>query len=203
MKVYNKNNMRIFLDKPVKDTLMSNLVFKAVTKAGWKYQVPADLDGACVYVAYPHTSNWDTVLGICASYIWDIKIFVLVKEDYDKPILRDIMKFLSMLPIQRSGGALNASRDYYKKTGASITIAVEGTRKLGKGWKKGFHWLAKENNIPIVLGHYNYKEKIFGWDAVFDAGPTPDDTLQKCKEIYEKTNPIGKYPELASPIKWI
>jgi 1-acyl-sn-glycerol-3-phosphate acyltransferase len=195
-------NVREFLTKPVKDTFISNLVFKMVTKAGWRYQVPCEIEGSCVYVAYPHTSNWDTVLGICASYIWDRKIFILVKENYDRPVLRDIMKFCSMLPIQRSGGALRSSQEYYRKVGGSITIAPEGTRKLGRGWKKGFHWLAKENDIPIILGYYNYDKKIFGWDAKFDAGETPEDTLRTCRDVYDETKPIGKYPRMANPISF-
>lgn len=142
---------RKFLTRPVKDDFISNLVFKMVTKAGWRYQVPCEIEGSCVYVAYPHTSNWDTILGICASYIWDRKIFILVKEDYDRPCIREIMKYFSMLPIQRSGGAVDSSQEYYKKVGGSITIAPEGTRKLGRGWKKGFHWLAKRTVFPLYL----------------------------------------------------
>jgi len=194
---------RIYLTKPIKDNLVSNLTFKIITKLGWKYQEPPKLEESCVYVAYPHTSNWDTILGLCAGIIWNHKIFVLVKEDYDRPILREIMNFFNMLPIQRSSGALSDTQNYYKKTKASIVVAVEGTRKLSKGWKKGFHWLAKENNLPIILGHYNYKEKIFGWDAIMFACESPEQTIQKCKEVYLETNPVGKYPELASPIKGI
>lgn len=193
--------MREFLNKPIKDTLLSNLVFKAVTVAGWKYQVPHE-KMTCVYVAYPHTSNWDTILGLCASIIWDNKLFVLVKEDYDKPVLRDIMKFFRMLPIKRSLDGAKSTEEYYRKMGCSITIAVEGTRKKSNGWKKGFYWFAKNNNIPIILGHYNYEEKIFGWDAIIEPTGTYDEILEKCKVIYEKTKPVGKYPEFASPIKW-
>lgn len=193
--------MRSYLNKPVKDTLLSNIVFKLVTKAGWKFQEPHP-KMSCVYIAYPHTSNWDTILGLCASVIWDNNIFTLVKEDYDKPILRDIMKSFKMLPIKRSYSGAESVQDYYNKIGGSIVIAVEGTREKAQGWKKGFHWFAKNNNLPIIIGYFNYKEKTFGWDAILTAGDTPEETLQKCKDILDKSNPVGKYPNKASPIKF-
>jgi len=52
--------MREFLDKPLKNSIISNAVFNIVTKLGWKYQKPHPKMTA-VYVAYPHTPNWDTV----------------------------------------------------------------------------------------------------------------------------------------------
>lgn len=151
--------MREYLSKPVKNTTLSNLVFKAVTKAGWKFQKPHP-KMTCVYVAYPHTSNWDTILGLCASVIWDNPIFTLVKEDYDKPVLRNIMRYCRMLPIKRSSVGAKVVQEYYSKVGGFIVIAVEGTRKKSEGWKKGFHWFAKNNDLPIIIGYFNYKEKL-------------------------------------------
>lgn len=191
---------RKFLTRPVKNDLVSNLVFNIVVKTGWRYQAPPDEPGTFVWVGYPHTSNWDAVLGVVGSIIYDRPSFTLVKEWYDKPGLRDVMKFFRMLPIKRSGEGAGATQKYYEKMNASIVLTPEGTRKKAKGWKKGFHWFAKNNNLRIVLCHYNYETKIVGWDGIIEPGETPEETLARCKEIYEKTNPRGKYPELVSPI---
>lgn len=144
--------MRKFLNKPINNDLFSKLTFEIVTKAGWKFQEPHP-KMSCVYVAYPHTSNWDTLIGLCASVIWGYPAFTLVKEDYDKPVLRDIMKFFRMLPIKRSSAGARSAQEYYQKMGGSIIIAVEGTRKKSDGWKKGFHWLAQKN---IWMGCNNH-----------------------------------------------
>lgn len=194
--------MRKFLDSPISDDIISKQVYNLlIKKLGWKIEEPTEKK-TYVYIAYPHTSNWDTVISIATAIIWDRKSFVLVKEGYDKPILKEIMKFFRMLPIQRSAEGAKAAQEYYEKLKASIVLVPEGTRKKADGWKKGFHWFAKNNNLDIVLMHLNYKDKVIGIDGIISPGSNPDETLQKCKEIYEKTNPIGLYPEFASPIKW-
>jgi len=194
--------MRIFLNKPIKDDIISNAGFNFIKKLGWKIQEPPGEEKTYVYIAYPHTSNWDTILSIATAFTWGRSSFVLVKESYNKPVLKNLMKFFRMLPIERSAEGAKAAQEYYEKLKASIVLVPEGTRKKAKGWKKGFHWFAKNNNLDIVLMHLNYEEKIIAWDAIISPGETADETLQKCKEIYEKTNPIGKFPELASPIEW-
>lgn len=196
--------MRKFLEGPISDDLISNQTYNfLIKKLGWKIQEPPPENKSYVYIAYPHTSNWDTIISICTAIIWNRPSFVLVKESYDKPVLKDLMKFFRMLPIQRSVEGAKKAQEYYEKLKASIVLVPEGTRKKADGWKKGFHWFAKTNNLEIVLMHLNYAEKIIGWDAIIKPGNTPDETLELCKEIYEKTNPTGKYPELASPIKWV
>lgn len=191
---------RKFLTHPVKDDFISNLVFKIVTKAGWRYQVPPVEPGTFVWIAHPHTSNWDTILAVVGSILWDRPSFTLVKEEYDKPLLSDIMKVFRMLPIKRSVDGAKSAQEYYEKMNASIVLVPEGTRKKAKGWKKGFHWFAKKNGLRIVLCHFDYENRILGWDGIVTPGDTPEETLVRCKEIYEKTNPRGKFPELASPI---
>ena len=191
---------RKFLTGPVSDDFISRTVFKMVTAAGWRYQVPPEEPGTFVWIAWPHTSNWDTVLAVVGDILWNRPSFVLVKEAYDRPGVREVMKFFKMLPIKRSSEGAAAAQEYYKKMNSSITLVPEGTRKKAKGWKKGFHWFAKNNGLRIVLCHINYENKILGWDGIVAPGDTPEETLLRCKEIYEKTNPRGKYPELASPI---
>jgi 1-acyl-sn-glycerol-3-phosphate acyltransferase len=194
--------MRKFLDKPIKDDLISKFGFNCIKNLGWKIQEPPGEEKTYVYIAYPHTTNLDTILSIFTAFTWGRSSFVLVKESYDKPVLKDIMKLFRMLPIQRSAEGAKYAQEYYERLKASIGLVPEGTRKKADGWKKGFHWFAKNNNLDIVLMHLNYETKVIGWDAIITPGETPDETLQKCKDVYEKTNPIGLYPELASPIKW-
>lgn len=196
----NPSKKRSFLSKPVRNDLTANLIFKILTSAGWKFQVPPKVTGSSVWVGYPHTTNWDGFFTIMGSIIWDYPSFTLVKEYYDKPVLRDILKTVNILPIKRSIEGAKLAQEYYKKNKVSIIISPEGTRKKAKGWKKGFHYFAKENGLPIVLCQVDYKNKFLGWDGVVEPGNTPEETLQKCKEIYEKTNPRGLYPELVSPI---
>jgi hypothetical protein len=76
---------RKFLTGPISDDLISRTVFKMVTAAGWMYQVPPEEPGTFVWIAWPHTSNWDTVLGVVGDILWNRPSFVLVKEAYDRP----------------------------------------------------------------------------------------------------------------------
>lgn len=194
--------MRKFLEGPIKNDIISNITFKIIKKMGWKFMEPPPGNKKYVFIGYPHTSNWDTFFAVSLSIIWDHPSFTLIKESYDKPILKSLMKSLRMLPIKRNTLGANFAQDYYNQQKVSIVLVPEGTRKKSNGWKKGFYWFAKNNNLDIVLMKFDYIKKEFTWLEIIKPGNTPDETLNLCKKIYEQANSIGKYPELASPIKW-
>jgi 1-acyl-sn-glycerol-3-phosphate acyltransferase len=68
------------------------------------------------------------------------------------------MKLFRMLPIQRSAEGAKYAQEYYERLKASIVLVPEGTRKKADGWKKGFHWFAKNNNLDPSKIIVNYKK---------------------------------------------
>lgn len=49
----------------------------------------------------------------------------------------------------------------------SIAITPEATRKANADWKKGFYYIARDAEVPIVLAYIDYKDKEVGIKKVF------------------------------------
>ncbi|MGD1889675.1 MAG: hypothetical protein ACFB15_03590 [Cyclobacteriaceae bacterium] len=43
-----------------------------------------------------------------------------------------------------------------------VLVTPEGTRKYAKRWRTGFYHVAKQANVPILLGYLDYAKKEAG-----------------------------------------
>ena len=49
---------------------------------------------------------------------------------------------------------------YFKeKKELCLAFTPEGTRKANPDWKKGFYYIAKKANVPILLSYIDYAKK--------------------------------------------
>lgn len=117
----------------------------------------------CVIIPANHTSNWDGIILLLYyfAYLNNIKIIILVKEELEKVFGTFGKKYFGFLYIDRNVGGIVKSiislvRD---KSEYSIMIAPEGTRKLTKGMKTGFWYIAHELNIEICMVCFCYNKK--------------------------------------------
>ena len=73
-----------------------------------------------------------------------------------------------------------------------LIITPEGTRKKVSNWKKGFHRIAKQANIPVILAVIDYGRKTVGIDKAFELTDDIDADMIRLKNYYK--NIIPKYP---------
>ena len=172
---------------------LSKLIFKII---GWRIggNYPKELDKK-IFIAAPHTSNWDFPLGLLARAIVNDQISYVAKSSLFKPPLGWIMKALGGVPVNRSKSTnfVRAVVDEFKKRDRlAIVIAPEGTRKRVSKFKTGFYFIAKQANIPIIMVFFKYPEKeIFFADPFY---PT-DDAEADIKYIEDQFRGIkGKIP---------
>lgn len=143
---------------------------KTLKMLGWKVvgSVPVK---KCVITVAPHTSVADFLLGRLAYCSIDMQVkFLIKKEFFDYPIIKQILEKLGGLPVDRSrnNNTVTQVAGMFKKYDClNIVIAPEGTRKLVRNWKKGFYYIAEKADVPIVLGFLDFKKKELGFGPMF------------------------------------
>ncbi|MCK5823210.1 MAG: 1-acyl-sn-glycerol-3-phosphate acyltransferase, partial [Bacteroidales bacterium] len=110
--------------------------------------------------------------------------------------LNIILRSLGGIPISRSKSSNSVEKIinvFNERDKFVLTITPEGTRKKVTKWKRGFYFISKKANVPIVLGYLDYKEKKA---SVFGTYIPQDDVEEDIKIIqnYYK-NVHAKHPE--------
>lgn len=171
---------------------------------GWKIDVNLpEIGKQSVFLAAPHTSNWDFVYTIACFEYLKIPVRFTIKKEWLKWPFKKLMYSFGAIAIDRSPkvpgeerlSTVQAMVNLYKEHEyLAITVTPEGTRGKRTQWKTGFYYVAKEANVPIALAYLDYKNKIAGVGKVI----WPSDDMEKdMKEIMEFYNvpSRAKFPE--------
>ncbi|WP_125776643.1 1-acyl-sn-glycerol-3-phosphate acyltransferase [Antribacter gilvus] len=121
-----------------------------------RYRVVAEPfpDPPAVVVGGPHTSYWDFAFFLAALWTLRLRVRFLGADRFFRGPLGPVMRALGGIPVDRANrnglvaelvGRIRAGERFY------LVIAPEGTRRPVP-WKSGFHRIARETGIPVVLG---------------------------------------------------
>lgn len=162
---------------------------------GWKAE--GSLPGKkLILIAAPHTSNWDFVYMMIMAMYFDIKVSWMGKHTLFRFPYGWFMRWMGGIPVDRRANhnVVTATAEQFQKVDSLILgIPAEGTRKYVDYWKSGFYYIAKEANVPIVLGFLDFEKKIGG----FGPAITPSDDLRADMDIIRAfyKDIKGKHPE--------
>ncbi len=109
-----------------------------------------------ILIGAPHTSNWDFVVMLAITWRLKIRTHWLGKDSLFRGWRGPIMRALGGIPVDRSNPqGLVADIVARRKAGEvfSLVVTPEGTRGAGKYWKSGFYRIAREADMPVVLGY--------------------------------------------------
>lgn len=168
---------RTIFDTPVVNTLLRAFSVGFLTMTGWKIegQLPAGRE-KCVFIAAPHTSNWDLPYTLMVAFALKLSIYWMGKEQIFKPPFRGLMMWLGGIPVNRSQSTnlVDASIAAIRQADGPLQLVVppEGTRSKTRYWKTGFYYIALGAGVPIVMAYMDYHKKISGLGPVFE--PTGD-----------------------------
>lgn len=166
---------------------------------GWKLDNHLDLSkiDKCVLVCAPHTSNWDFYYTIAAFWVMDIPMKMFIKDAWTKPWYGFIIKSLGGIGIDRSQkhNMVEFASGLLKKSDRLYLINTpEGTRSFSPKWKTGFYHIAKEANVPIVLGYCDYKKKRAGIAKIVETkNRSLEEVLKEIEEFFQDVT--AKHPE--------
>ena len=156
-----------------------------------------------VFIAAPHTSNWDAFWALVYTVSINAEIHFFAKNTVFWFPLGTILRALGGIPLDRSraGAAVQLAVDKFNTNDLFyFGLAPEGTRKKTDGWKSGFYRIAERANVPVYLGFLDYKHKRLGIGRRLDLSGDQEADLQVCRDFYADIE--GRWPDKTSPIQF-
>jgi len=105
-------------------------------------------------------------------------------------------KAIGGIPVPKKRGS-SLTEDIVRRFKSSsrlvLAITPEGTRKGTAKWRHGFLYIAKDADIPLLLGAIDYKYKTIEITAEFKPTGDIEADMRAIKDFYSKYN--AKYPE--------
>jgi 1-acyl-sn-glycerol-3-phosphate acyltransferase len=183
---------------PVISTVMRWLTLAYLKLAGWKVEgsLPEQAR-VSVFIAAPHTSNWDLPFTLMAAFALRLDIYWMGKEEIFKPPFRGLMMWLGGVPVRRSqsNNLVAASAQALKDSTRPMQLVVppEGTRSKVRYWKTGFYHIAQAAEVPIILSYLDFGTKRMGLGPVLIPSGDLDADMVKIKTFYAPIR--GKNPD--------
>lgn len=164
-------------------------------------EVPA-IDKA-VFIAAPHTSNWDGFWLLVYKVAIDVDVRFLGKHTLFWWPLGSILRAFGAIPIDRrkaSNIVPQLISTFESEDKLFLALSPEGTRKWIPYWKTGFYRIADAANVPIVLAFIDYEKRQMGIGPMLPPQTSLEDTLTAIREFYAPF--AGRRPELQGPIEF-
>ena len=177
----------------MKQKFCSYILFKLL---GWSLIGEPPKDEKYLFVAVPHTSNWDFVYGWLAIHALNLDVKIFAKDVFFIWPLNYLCHFLGVLPVNRrkSTNFVDSVAERFEQSERlRLLITPEGTRSFKSTLKSGYYYLAKKAEIPIVVAGPNFKDKTFTIQP--PRGPLASFEEDQAQVIEFCKTQHGRYPE--------
>jgi 1-acyl-sn-glycerol-3-phosphate acyltransferase len=172
---------------------------------GWRVEFREPPGPRGIVIVYPHTSNWDFVIGLLAKWAIGLPLRFVGKETLFRGLtgatLGRLMRLWGGRPVdrQRASGAVEQLAALMRsEPWFWLAISPEGTRKYQDHLRSGFYHLALSMQVPVGLAYIDFGRKAVGVrDYVMMSGDVEAD-LQRLREHYADKR--GLHPQQAARI---
>jgi len=145
----------------------SRLARAALRLGGWRVIEDGFAARQGVAIVYPHTSNWDFIVGLLAKWAIGIPVRFWAKDTlFEVPLFGRWLRWLGGIPIERRSprGAVGAMVQTLREAVDRdellwLALSPEGTRRHTAGWRSGFYQVALGANVPLALVALDYSRK--------------------------------------------
>jgi 1-acyl-sn-glycerol-3-phosphate acyltransferase len=175
--------------------------------AGWRVQFDGLPTRQGVLIVYPHTSNWDFVVGVLAKWAIGIPLAFWGKDTlFDLPLFGRWMRWIGGVPVDRHNpsGAVGAMVGRFATARQRdeflwLALSPEGTRSYRDSWRSGFYQVALQAGVPLALAFFDYAERRVGVDSFIRlSGDVARDMAAIEARLGQRR---GCKPELAAPVR--
>lgn len=175
--------------------------------AGWRVVFDGLPARQGVLIVYPHTSNWDFVVGILAKWSIGIPVAFWGKASLFRwPLFGPWLRWLGGVPVERlrSQGAVQDMLARFGQARAHdrffwLALAPEGTRRPSDGWRSGFYQVALRAGVPLGLAYLDFARREVGLVHFLQlCGDPPADLAAIGARLGHHR---GRRPEWAAPIR--
>ncbi len=181
--------------------MLSGLAKLLLRIGGWTGVGVVPDEPKAIFIAAPHTSNWDGIWALIYKVSVGLDVHFFAKHSLFWFPLGTLLRALGGIALDRTRAdsavqqvisAFEANDHFY------FALAPEGTRRLTQGWKSGFYRMAKGANVPIFLGFLDYENKRLGIGPKLELSGDQSADMRICQEYYAGI--VGRWPENASPV---
>ena len=169
---------------------------------GWDTVLRWPTEPRGVIIVYPHTSNWDFVIGVLFRIGHALPARWSGKAEMFRRPFRGLLTRIGGIPVdrRRTAGFVPALlEEFARRDWMWVAIAPEGTRSHTDHLKSGFYQIALGAGIPIGLGYIDYSARRVGIDTYLHLSGDRDADLARIREFYEDKR--GRRPALAGDIR--
>ncbi len=169
--------------------------------AGWRTAYVTPPGPKSVIVVYPHTSNWDFVLGVLFMARHRVNLNWAGKDTLFRWPFKRFFVWLGGVPTNRRErtGLIGQLLDAFAQSESfCMVIAPEGTRSKCDHWKTGFYRLTLEAGVPLGLGFIDYASKRVGVERWVKLSGDEETDLAMFRTYYSAFK--ARYPEKAGDI---
>jgi 1-acyl-sn-glycerol-3-phosphate acyltransferase len=180
---------------------------RALRLLGWqiRFEGLPTLQG--VIVVYPHTSNWDFVIGVLVKWSLGLPARFWGKDSlFRHPLLGPWMRSLGGVAVDRSApqgivGDTVRQIEAARKDGQLFWLALspEGTRARTEGWRTGFYRLAMDAKVPVGLASLDYVRRVVTFTAFIELSGNRTRDMALIAERLVSAH--GFHPQNAAPIR--
>jgi 1-acyl-sn-glycerol-3-phosphate acyltransferase len=172
---------------------------------GWKVRFDGVPGPRGIAIVYPHTSNWDFVIGLLAKWSLGLPIRWVGKESlfrgFTGATLGRLMRLWGGRPVERhqaSGAVEQLAHLMLSEPWFWLGLSPEGTRKRTEHLRSGFYHLALKLDLPVGLAYIDYRRREIGVTRFVHMSGDQARDLELLRAFY--ADKVGRHPELASTI---
>jgi 1-acyl-sn-glycerol-3-phosphate acyltransferase len=188
--------------------LLSVLARRLLGLFGWQVIMPTPFPGPCgVMILYPHTSNWDFIVGMLGKLALGLEVRWLGKASlftgFTGLLLGPLMRALGGEPVERgnaTGAIGRLAQRFHQHESYWLAFAPEGTRHYRERWRSGFYHITLAAKVPLALLYLDYPRRQIGIDVYLTMSGDEEQDKAAIRAAYAGHR--GKHPELEGPIDW-
>lgn len=180
---------RTIFDTPGVNTLLRGLSRAFLRLNGWTVEGALPPEAAkSVFIAAPHTSNWDLPYTLMVAFCLRLNIRWMGKASIFRWPFGALMRWLGGIAVDRSRSnnlvAESAAALVAADGPVQLVVPPEGTRGRTRHWKTGFYHIALQARVPIVLAYMDYHRKVSGLGPIFQPTGDVEADLAAIKRFY-------------------
>jgi 1-acyl-sn-glycerol-3-phosphate acyltransferase len=168
-------------------TLPQRLARRILAFFGWTVDLRLPTEPRGIIIVYPHTSNWDFVVGYLAKVAAGLPAQWLGKDTLFRGPFDRLFRWMGGIPVNRrhpSGMLASLTEQLRTEPWLWIALAPEGTRKKLDHVKSGFHRLAVGAGVPVGFAFIDWRRKEIGLHRYEPMSGDAERDLALLREVY-------------------
>lgn len=169
---------------------------RLLQKLGWK--ITGDYAGLkkSITIFAPHTAHIDFLYGKLGFTELGVNFIFLSKKELFFFPMNLVMKKLGSIPVrgvQGKNAIYQVAELLNNADELHVVVSPEGWVKRISKWNKGFYYMARKANVPIVVGSLDYSKKEMGVRHVIYDTSDFKSVMNQINAVYKEVQ--GKNPE--------